>query len=117
MTAKLYDAKVHVVFAVEISNVLRDLDILNETVSKQKIVERVTPELNRLLKPYDIPKSRIHMPVGKVGQVVAQTARKHKADLLVLGSFSHRVKQTVGIGNSAERILTKAVTDVLAVHP
>ncbi len=115
--AKLHEAEVHVVFAVEISQVLRDLDVLNETVSKKKIVERVTPELNRLLKPYDIPKSRIHLPVGKVGKVVAQTARKLKADLLVLGSYSHRVKQKVGVGNSAERILTKAVTDVLAVHP
>ena len=115
--AELYGAEVHVVFAVEISQVLRDLDILDETVSKKKVVERVTPELDRLLKPYDVPKSRVHMPVGKVGKVVAQTARKMKADLLVLGSYAHRVKQAVGVGNSAERILTKAVCDVLAVHP
>ena len=107
----------HVVFAVEISQVLRDLDIVNETVSKKKVVDKVTPELERLLKPYHIPKSRIHMPVGKVGKVVAQVSRKANADLLVVGSFAHRAKQLVGLGNSAERIVTKAVCDVLAVHP
>lgn len=115
--ADLYDARVHVVFAVEISQVLRDLDIVNETVSRKKIVSKVTPELERLLKPYQIPNSRVHMPVGKVGKVVAQVSRKVNADLLVAGSFAHRAKQLVGLGNSAERIVTKAVCDVLAVHP
>ena len=115
--AELYDAKVHVVFAVEISQVLRDLDIVSESVSKKKIVGKVTPELDRLVRPYNIPKARIHMPVGKVGRVVTQTARKLKADVLVIGSLAHRAKQAAGLGNSAQRILTKAACDVLAVHP
>jgi len=115
--AELYDAKVHVVFAVEISQVLRDLDIVRERVSKKKIVAKVTPELERLLRPYAIPKARIHMPVGKVGQVVTQTARNLKADVLVVGSYAHRARQAAGLGNSAQRIMTKAVCDVLAVHP
>ena len=115
--ARISDAKVHVVFAVEISQVLRDLDIVRESVSKAKVVERVSGELNRLLRPYDIPKSRIHMPVGKVGSVVAQIGRKIKADTLVVGSHAQRVKNLVGLGGSAERILTRAVCDVLAVHP
>lgn len=115
--AALNGSKVHVVFAVEISQVLRDLDIVDETVSKAKIIERITPELKRLLKPYDIPKSRIHMPVGKVGQVVGQAARKIKAQCIVLGSHSNRTLRLVGLGSSAERILQRAVCDVLAVHP
>ncbi len=115
--AELYQAKVHVVFAVEISQVLRDLDIVSEKLTKAKIVDKVTPELERLLKPYDIPATRVHMPVGKVGRVVSQSARKLKADLLVVGSYAHRAKQIIGLGNSAERILAKTVCDVLAVHP
>ena len=115
--AKLYDAKMHVVFAVEISQVLRDLDIINERVSKAKVMKKVGPELERLLKPYHIPKSRVHTPVGKVGRVVSQVSRKLNADLLVIGSYAHRAKQLVGFGNSAERIVTKALGDVLVVHP
>jgi universal stress protein E len=115
--AELSGARVHVVFAVEISQVLRDLDIVNETVSKKKVVKKITPELERLLKPYQISKSRIHMPVGKAGRVVAQVSRKVNADLLVIGSSAHRAKQLVGFGTSAERIVTKTACDVLAVHP
>ena len=115
--AAVQDAKVHVIFAVEISQVLRDLDIVKESVSKQKVVEKITPELERLLKPYAIPKNRVHMPVGKAGRVVAQVSRKLKADQLVIGTYAHRAKHALGLGNTAERIVTKAVCDVLAVHP
>ncbi len=115
--AALQGGKVHVVFAIEVSQVLRDLDIIKESVSKRKIMEKVTPELERLLKPYAIPKSRVHMPVGKAGRTLAQLARKLKADQLVIGSYAHRAKNVLGLGNTAERILTKAVCDVLAVHP
>ncbi len=110
-------AKVHCVFAAEISPVLRDLDLVNERTARRKLIEDVTPELERLVQPYDIAKRRIHVPVGKVGPVVAQTARKVNAEMLVLGSYSHRIRQAMGLGNSAQRILTKAVCDVLAVHP
>jgi universal stress protein E len=115
--AALHGAKVHVIFAVEISQVLRDLDIVKDSVSKQKIVEKITPELERLLKPYAIPKGRVHMPIGKAGSVVAKVSRRLNADQLVIGTYAHRAKDALGLGNTAERIVTKAVCDVLAVHP
>jgi len=115
--AQWQGGQVHVVFAIEVSRVLRELDTIKESVSRDKIVAAVTPEMQRLLQPYAIPKSRIHMPVGKVGPVVAQVARKLKADQLVVGSYAHRARGFLGLGNSAQRILTKAVCSVLAVHP
>ena len=57
------------------------------------------------------------MPVGKVGQMVAATARKIDADMLVVGTCARRGAGGLVLGNSAERILTKAPCDVLAVHP
>lgn len=115
--AALHDAEVHVVFAVEVSKILLDLDIIGERSSKKKVLEKIAPELNRLLQPYDIPKSRIHTPVGKAGAVVAQTARKLKANTLVVGTYAQRAKRLVGLGNTAQRIVTKSICDVLAVHP
>ena len=115
--AALYDATVHVVFAVEVSKVLLDLNIIGERASKKKVIDKITPELNRLLAPYNIPKSRIHMPVGKAGAVVAQTARELKVDTLVVGTYAQRARRVVGLGNTAQRIVTKSVCDVLAVHP
>ncbi len=115
--ARCYDAELHCVSAIEISNVLRDLDIIDERSTKKRMLEKSQDTLNDLLKPYDVKKKQRHFPVGKVGQAVTQTARELKADLLVVGSCAHRVKQLVGVGNSAERILARATCDVLAVHP
>ncbi|XOV83364.1 MAG: universal stress protein [bacterium] len=115
--AALHNAEVHVVFAVELSKVLLDLDVVDERASKKKVVDKVTPELNRLLAPYKMPRARIHMPVGKAGAVVAQTARQLKADTLVVGTYAQRARRAVGLGNTAQRIVTRSVCDVLAVHP
>ena len=115
--AQLQGAELHCVSALEISNVLRDLDIIDERETKKRMLERSKGVLDDLLAPYDVKKSHRHFPVGKVGQVVGHTARKLNASLLVVGSFSHRVRQLVGLGNSAEKILARATCDVLAVHP
>ncbi len=115
--AELYDAELHCVSALEISKVLRDLDVIDERKTKKRMLERSEDLLNDLLSPYKVKKANRHFPVGKVGQVVAQTAGKLKSDLLVVGSFSHRIKELVGLGNSAEKILARATCDVLAVHP
>ena len=115
--AQAYGAELHCVYALEISEVLRDLDLVDERAARKRMLASAQAGLDALLAPYDVKKRNRHFPVGKVGHAVAQTAAKLKADLLVVGSYAHRVRQMVGLGNSAERILTRASTDVLAVHP
>ena len=115
--AAIYGAELHCVSALEISNVLRDLDIIDERETKKRMLQKSQDVLAELLGPYDVKKSHRHFPVGKVGQAVTQVARKLNADLLVVGSCAHRVRQFVGLGNSAERILSRTTCDVLAVHP
>ncbi len=115
--AALEGGKVHIVAAAELPNVLTDLDILD----KRKVLLRarlhIEKGLNELLEPYDIPKVNRHIPIGKVGHAVNIIAHQINADLLVVGTHAHRLKQLIGIGNSAEKIVARATCDVLAVHP
>jgi universal stress protein E len=115
--ADLYGAELHCVTAIEISQVLRDLDIVDTRSVKKKIVAGFQDHLDKLVEPYSIPKSRMHFPVGKVGQAVTQEAAKIKANLLVVGTLAHRTKQALGLGNSAEKIITRSPVDLLAVPP
>ncbi len=115
--ANIAGAKLHCVYVIEISQVLRDLDIVNARDTRRKAIEKNQDELTTLLEPHAVPKSRVHLPVGKVGQSVQHLARKLDADLLVMGTSAHRLKQSMGIGNSAERVLARVPCDVLAVHP
>ena len=114
--ADLTGAKIHCVYVVEISQVLRDLDIISARDMRKKAINEKQEALRDLLEGYDVPKSRIHFPVGKVGQATQALANKVRADLLVMGTSAHRVKQTIGIGNSAERVLSRVPCDVLAIH-
>jgi len=115
--AGLSGGKMHCVSAVEYSVVLRDLDIIDVRKKHKQAKERSAHLLEALLEPYDLPKTRVHMPAGKVGQMVNSVARKIDAELLVVGSSAHRRLGEVLIGGSAEKILSRANCDVLAVHP
>lgn len=115
--AQLIGAKLHCVSAVEVSTVLKDLDIVDPREVQRRLLRQSQEELRALLKPYDIPKTRQHFPIGKAGLAVNQVARKLKTELLVVGTNAKRARVRLGLGNSAQRILARAATDVLAVTP
>jgi len=115
--AVLEGGRVHVVAAAELPDVLTDLDILDKKKAQLRARLHMESGLQELLEPYDIPKAHRHIPIGKVGHAVNMIAHQINADLLVVGTHAHRLKQLIGIGNSAEKIVARASCDVLAVHP
>lgn len=115
--AGLFDAQVHCFYAVEVSQVLRDLDVVDTRRAREKAQRAVRGALEELLEPHGLAARDVHFPVGKLGQAAAAVAREVRADLLVVGTAARRVRQKLGLGNSAERLLTKTTCDVLAVHP
>lgn len=115
--ATLMDATLHCVTAIEVSQPLKDLDIINPTTVRKRMVAGFQDYLEDLIEPYNVPKSRIHFPIGKVGQVVTHQARLLQSDLLVVGTLAHKAKQRFGIGNSAEKIISRSPVDLLAVPP
>ncbi len=115
--ATLHGGTVHCVYAIEISRVLADLDIIDSRRAIAAAKARAAEKCAELLKPYGIPISRTHMPVGKVGDAVNRIAGKTKAELLVMGTVARKGVHGFLIGNSAERVLSKARCDILAVKP
>ncbi len=115
--ADTFGAKVHCVYALEVSDVLRDLDIINAREARQRMLDKAMPDIQRALDAFGVPVSRRHFPIGKPGQVVQTKAHQLNADMIVVGTAAHRVRQMLGLGSTAERILTRARCDVLAVHP
>lgn len=115
--ARVYNGAVHCVTAVEVSRVLADLDIINPRKLAKQARERNSSFVKTLLATYDIPASRMHMPIGKVGQAVTGIAKKLNTDLLVMGTTARKGVKGLVIGNSAERVLTNATCDILALKP
>ena len=111
------DAEIHCVYALPVSPVLTDLDMINPRTARKKARARTREFLDELLEPYGIPNSRVYLPIGKVGHAVNSVAVKLKADLLVMGTTSRKGLRGFLLGNSAERVLAKARCDVLAIKP
>jgi universal stress protein E len=109
--------KLHCVSVVEYSEVLRDLDFIDTRRLRREVIAETSELLEALTAPYGIARARIHRPTGKVGQLVAATARKINAGLVVVGSASRRAAGVELLGGSAERIIERAPCDVLTVHP
>lgn len=113
--AELEGAVVHVVVALNLGPVLTDLDLVDKRALQRRLRERAEAGLADLLRPYDLPRSRTHMQSAKVGEAVDRQARLLHADLVVVGTCAHPVKQLLGLGNSAEKIVARLQTDILAV--
>ncbi len=115
--AQMRNTSLHCVYSIEISKVLRDLDVVDTYKLKRKALANAKAQVAELVDQYQIESDHLHFPMGKVGKTIPQVARKHKASLLVVGSNAHRTLQLLKIGNSAQKIVANAKCDVLAVHP
>ena len=115
--AGVMDAQLHCCFVIELSEVLTDLDIFDPTKYKARVLELAQPRIDAIRAQYDIPKSRFHAPTGKSGRAVNEVADRIKAELIVLGTTARKGVEGFVLGNTAERVLSKASTDILAIKP
>ena len=99
--------------------IARALELDPSTVSRylKRAREESLTAAEPLLEAYGIPRSRLHMPTGKVGAAVTGTAKKLKANVLVMGTTARTGLKGLVIGNSAERVLSRAACDILALKP
>jgi universal stress protein E len=114
--AELEGAKLHGVNVVEVAGSFEDLEFFDENKMRKKAADAARARLRELLAPHAVPEARLHLPSGKVGRAVADVATAIGADVVVVGSGARRGLGALLLGSSAEKILTRAPCDVLAVH-
>ena len=115
--ASLFGGEVHLVYTITVSSVLSDLDIVDARKIQKAAATQAKEAMEALAAPYGIPKANMHLPLGKVGQGVNNTAAKLKADLLVMGTTGKTGLKGLVLGNAAEKVLTRAQCDILALKP
>ena len=110
------NAKLHTAHAVEVPAPLLDLDVVSERKAQLTLQKNTQTLRAKLLKPFAVAKKNQHFPVGNIGQAMADCAKDIKADLLVVGARARPVKEALGLGNTAQRIVRKAPCDVLVLR-
>ncbi len=120
-TAKHYtDAlgcPLYLIHALHIPPVLRELDLVDEYTYTKQLKEELQPRLIKLSKAHGIPESQFRLKQGPVDKVIASEAARLKAQLVVMGTVGRKGVRAKLMGNTAEHVLTRLRTDVLAIKP
>ena len=120
-TAKRYaealDSPLHLVYVIHVSTVLKDLHLMDVDTHVEKVRGQIGPLIADLASTHGLPEDRIHVEHGEVAEVIAAVAERLEAQLVVMGTVGRHGLNAKLIGNTAERVLTRLGTDVLALKP
>lgn len=120
-TAKRYasalDYPLHLVYVIHVSRVLMDLHLVDENAHVDKVRAQMGPILADLADTHGLPEGQIHIEHGEVDEVIAAAAERLEAQLVVMGTVGRHGLNAKLLGNTAERVLTRLGTDVLALKP
>ena len=120
-TAKAYaaamDCELHLIHAIHISPLLTELDLVDEHSHALAIKESLTPLVERLCKEYELSPKQFRLKRGPVEKVIASEAARLRAQLVVMGTVGRRGFKARLLGNTAEQVLSRLRTDVLAIKP
>ena len=115
--AEQLDCKLYVVTALHIPTVLRELDLVDEYSHTKKMKEALQPKIATLSKTHDIPLSSFKLKQGPVDKVITSESARLKAQLVVMGTIGRKGMRGRLLGNTAEKVLSRLRTDVLAIKP
>lgn len=115
--AEKLDDELHLAFALEVPEVLADLDLINPrkyAADKKKLLQ---PRIEQFCSKHNIDPNNVHISQGPAEKVIPSIANKLKADLVIAGTVGRKGIKGKLIGNTAEKILANLYTDILTLRP
>ncbi|RPI57335.1 MAG: universal stress protein UspA, partial [Lysobacterales bacterium] len=109
-------AELQVGYALPFSQVLRDLDLLDERELKREAL-RQAEDFRRSLAKSRIDVETVHVVTGAPEKALVNLAAKLRVAVVVLGCVGRKRLAGHVIGNTAEQLLRLLKADVLAIKP
>lgn len=118
-TAKQYadvlNCPLYLLHVVHFSPVLRELELVDELAHTREIKKALQPAVGKLSRKHGVPVENVFLKSGPVHKVITSESARLRAQLLVLGSKGRRGAHARLLGNTAEKVLMLARTDLLVV--
>ncbi|MFT4926347.1 MAG: universal stress protein E [Phenylobacterium sp.] len=117
--ANLVSAQVHMVnsFPGTPVNIAIEIPEFDPTEYNTVVKQHHEEAMNELANQYDISKDRIHIDEGLPEDVIPEVSSAIDAELLVIGTIGRTGFSAAIIGNTAEHVLDRINSDVLAIKP
>lgn len=110
-------SELHCCFAIKLPTLVRDLDLIDVPAHEHKIEKEARLKSQEWLDDYDINDADIHIEQGTPWRVVSSIAHRVKAHCVVIGSMGRTGVAGKLIGNTAEKVIQHAKTDLLVINP
>ncbi len=107
--------RVHVAFALKVPQALVDLDLIDGSKFAKEKRRELQPIIDTFCQQYDVDSDNIHIKRGDPPKVIPSIANSLKADIVVTGTIGRKGISGKLIGNTAEAMISRLRTDVLAV--
>lgn len=115
--ARTLGVELTIIAAVEVPALLSELDMVDPLAYARDAKEAMQPQIRKLAKQYAIPEPTFHYKRGPVEKVITSYAAKVRAQIVVMGTVGRKGVRARLLGNTAERVLQRLKTDVLAIKP
>lgn len=115
--ARALQTELKIITALEVPTLLRDLDLVDPLAYTREMKEAMRPHIEELARAHDMPAGAFRCKQGPAARVIASTAAKDRAQLVVMGTVGRKGVSARLLGNTAESVLGHLKTDVLALKP
>ena len=103
------------VFTISLPRVIADLEIIDEVKLAKEAKAKAAEQLKTTYAAYNISLKDVIIRRGDASKVISKAAKQNKTDLVVMGTIGRKGIRGKLIGNTAESVLSKLQSDVLAV--
>lgn len=110
-------AELHVVYAIPVSTLAQDLDLVDSRALERRTRRKLAREIDELAADYGLPPAHIVIRAGPPERVVDGVAGKLKVALVVMGTVGRKGLKGRLLGNTAEKVLHSNRSNLLALRP
>ena len=109
------EVELEIIAAIEVPTVLAELDLVDPATYARRVREAMQPQIAKLAVAHGIPESAFRCKRGAAENVIASRAAQARAQIVVMGTVARKGVRGLMVGNTAEKVLLRLRTDVLAM--
>lgn len=114
---EILGARLHAAYVIPVSTVAKDLDLIDIEALERRTHAKLGASITALAGEHGIPPENVVVKAGPPDRLLPSIAARLKADLVVMGTVGRTGAAGKLLGNTAERVLQRLHTSMLALRP
>lgn len=114
--ATAFECEIHLVYSFPVSNILKELDIVDVKDYAREHRPEGEAKLAELIEDNNLSNVKMHITAGTPEKTIPKCANEVKAEIVIMGSLGHKGLKGMLTGNMAEKVMHNLRTDSLTIQ-